>query len=136
VGQNLERTAVILKSMDLVESQISLQIFGVQHTEEFLFDKYFKQLNYFRFSNDPENRFEIISTENDYEDFQSILFTRDADHRVAFSTKFCVDGMEVGVKGYREFVEKKRPAYRALDPITNAALSTKTIYMDAVYSFY
>jgi hypothetical protein len=121
--------------MDLVEAQISLQIFGVQQTDEFNFDRYFKQLNYFRFSNDPEKRFESISTDNDYEDFQSILFTRDADHRVAFSAKFYVDSMEIGVKGYREFVEKKKPAYRALDPVTNAALSTKTIYMDAVLSF-
>jgi hypothetical protein len=118
--------------MDLVHAQISLQIFGINQEKEFRFDLYFNQLNYFQFTNDPENRFESVSVENDYEDVKNLLFTRDASQRIAFNTKFTMDGIEIGVKGYRQFVEKRRPPHKLMDPVTNTLVETKTIYLDTV----
>jgi hypothetical protein len=131
-GQNLERTAIILKSMDLVHAQISLQIIGLNFEKEFKFDSYYKQLNYFKYTNDPENRFEQCLVENEFKEFKDLLYTRDANQRVAFNAKLNLDGIEIGVKGYRQFVEKRKPSHKLMDPVTSTQVESKTIYMDAV----
>ena len=118
-----EVTSVILKSNDLVESKIQLQIYNLGDLDYKLFQK----LNAKCYSED-QNWAKVS-----YDELKLQLLELRDGRAIALELQFYLsESIQVPVKGYKNIVECKAPTSQKIDPRSRNPVKSKVTYLDSL----
>ncbi|KAJ3368949.1 X-ray repair cross-complementing protein 6, partial [Kappamyces sp. JEL0680] len=126
-----------IRSQDLVDMSISLEVFGICPSPEttFVHAKCFGRIDYFLYPDEDMLQDRVISCEFDYRAMQTLFASKQVTRKVAYSVPFFLGPkLSLGVRGFNTLMEKKRPTYTLLDGKTSMPVESSTTYICATSS--
>ncbi|KAJ3325142.1 X-ray repair cross-complementing protein 6 [Boothiomyces sp. JEL0866] len=124
-----EKTQINVKTEDIANAKISLEVIGIDKNLNQLFDysKLFEQCTYFTYPDEIEPEMKSVSVGEDFEELRTVFTIRETKTRTAFTIPFTIgQNITIGVKGYNVYLEKKKPNHTWLNPVDNTDIETKT----------
>ena len=119
-----EVTQVVIKSNDLADSKVQLQVLALSNQLDF---KKFRKLNSKVIAEDQI--WDMVS----YDQLKDTLMEMRDGRAIALDLLFYLsDKVSISVKGYKNVVERKVPASQKIDPRSRRPVKNKVTYVDSL----